>query len=951
MLLPLLLGAQVALTPHLVKDMRPEKVPELSVFKGVGRGVGDVLFFRAGGAEPGLWCTDGTEAGTYRVFDELPDHQIDGDGAVTVAGNAVYAPILSWRTLRRLDAGETNLVTSDGTTPGTHVVGPISEWLGGASCGEGKVCFVGAINRIGVTDGTAAGTAILVQTSPRPALTPWASEMTAFGKRAFFNTVDEDAGRCIPQNDSPDLCGELWITDGTAAGTHLFKDLNPGSWPSTPEFFFVSKRGKLYFRSILPNEHSLDSRCVFWSSDGTPEGTQPLRTDDPFLCTTNAAITEAGGHVYYLGGGGVMQTDGTSDSTVAVWPKNSEYSRSVWNVGAAGESALIATRGGLWASRGAEPIHLVDGPVTLLGSPTVSGLGYFALSGDLWSSDGTADGTRKLFRLPDSRLLAPVATTPRQFYYRNVDMDLFVSDGTESGTRRIELSTPVGASSFPKELLPFGDKMFFATGGPTFTGPGDPSRYNISDGTAAGTFPLATLLNPEPMFLHEGRVYYRDSSELWTTDGTAAGTRRVSDWLGAPGVSNPPSFIGQTAIFAAAGQEEVLMRRDADGTVTSLGLKSGFLREFVAVGDRVAFWKQADGGISLMITDGTSAGTKLVAEGVATRGWLLPFGDRGLFAAWSPAEHVVLWSTDFTEAGTHPLKTISTAFDNYPKLATTWQGLAILAVGNFDPTGEQGQIVWRSDGTPEGTFALSDQRFDYVLAEGSALTLIRQFYIDSNTLGWEIWTSDGSTAGTRLLTSGKGMLKSAPFTLPTGEVAIAHMNGDSELDVRTARTNRVTPVDLGMLDLQFFPAAYAGGRLYFRGCRTATGCELWSVPLNGTAERADTATLQITYRGTAQTATGRAAVFRVHMETSGTARPTVVATTVDGTLTAANDYVPFTRTIFFDDDRDVTLVVPLRSEDRDGTMSVVLSSPVNASIEQAMATAVIAPPRRRAARH
>jgi hypothetical protein len=71
-----------------------------------------------------------------------------------------------------------------------------------------------------------------------------------------------------------------------------------------------------------------------------------------------------------------------------------------------------------------------------------------------------------------------------------------------------------------------------------------------------------------------------------------------------------------------------------------------------------------------------------------------------------------------------------------------------------------------------------------------------------------------------------------------------------------------------------------------------------------------------------------------------------VATTVDGTLTAAKDYVPFTKTIVFDDDRDVTLVVPLRSDDARGMMSVILSSPTNATIEQGIATAVIGDRRR-----
>jgi hypothetical protein len=88
------------------------------------------------------------------------------------------------------------------------------------------------------------------------------------------------------------------------------------------------------------------------------------------------------------------------------------------------------------------------------------------------------------------------------------------------------------------------------------------------------------------------------------------------------------------------------------------------------------------------------------------------------------------------------------------------------------------------------------------------------------------------------------------------------------------------------------------------------------------------------------------------METSGSAHPTVVATTADGTMRAGQEYVPFTKTITFENDHDVTLVVPLLSEKVTGTMSVILSDAANATITQGVATAVVSPySRRRAAGH
>lgn len=56
------------------------------------------------------------------------------------------------------------------------------------------------------------------------------------------------------------------------------------------------------------------------------------------------------------------------------------------------------------------------------------------------------------------------------------------------------------------------------------------------------------------------------------------------------------------------------------------------------------------------------------------------------------------------------------------------------------------------------------------------------------------------------------------------------------------------------------------------------------------------------------------------------------SSTADGTLRAPEDYVPFSRKIVFDDDRDVTLVVPLTGSRDSGSLSVVLSSPTGAVI-------------------
>ena len=69
-----------------------------------------------------------------------------------------------------------------------------------------------------MTDGTAAGTALVADINPGSAQLLRADGFTALGNgKALFSADDGTHGQ------------ELWVTDGTAAGTALVADINPGS--------------------------------------------------------------------------------------------------------------------------------------------------------------------------------------------------------------------------------------------------------------------------------------------------------------------------------------------------------------------------------------------------------------------------------------------------------------------------------------------------------------------------------------------------------------------------------------------------------------------------------------------------------------------------------------------------------------------------------------------------
>ncbi|MEL7053646.1 MAG: DUF4347 domain-containing protein, partial [Cyanobacteria bacterium J06588_5] len=81
--------------------------------------------------------------------------------------------------------------------------------------------------------------------------------LTEFDGKLFFNADDGVNG------------DELWVSDGTAAGTQLVADINPGSGDSNPGIF-TEFDDKLFFGA---NSGDTVERGL-WVSDGTAAGTQ-----------------------------------------------------------------------------------------------------------------------------------------------------------------------------------------------------------------------------------------------------------------------------------------------------------------------------------------------------------------------------------------------------------------------------------------------------------------------------------------------------------------------------------------------------------------------------------------------------------------------------------------------------------------------------------------------------
>ena len=513
---------------------------------------------------------------------------------------------------------------------------------------------------------------------------------------------------------------------------------------------------------------------------------------------------------------------------------------------------------------------------------------YFAAGGggsddrELWKTDGTAAGTERLLDIePGPVGSRPVSLTvlDDKLYFTArttaTGRELWESDGTPSGTALVVEHCPGDCDGFWEEQWsPFGDSRVLQE----FAG-----RLLVLTGALGGPFELhvlqnapselvllksgvAWILGPFPgvgnRFFFEGCEQSVDC-ELWSSDGTPAGTALVADIRPGAEGSNL-TFIGalgsELLFFAddgSSGQELWKSDGTEPGTMLLADIAAGaassapFLDRFpgLRINGRMVF--RADDGIhgdEFWTTDGTAGGTKLLVDiwpgPVTSQAWG-GFGDRivvgsdGLFSANNLAVGFATWATDGTPAGTRLF------------LDSNWQGSAIeleallgtprlqagalgdrLLFGADD--GASGEELWITDGTAGGTGLVADLEPGEAVP-GLPLGSNPHRFLDGGGVGLvgaggASWATDGTTAGTVELSSGsvQGPFLPRPGGQPGGFYVQINPENGSELvatDGTAAGTVVLVPGAKGA------PAILGESLLLFRRDTSASGEELWAYPL------------------------------------------------------------------------------------------------------------------------
>ena len=465
-------------------------------------------------------------------------------------------------------------------------------------------------------------------------------------------------------------------------------------------------------------------------------------------------------------------------------------------------------------------------------------------------TDGTPSGTRILLPASLKILGKPVLLQDKFFFPRataKTGVELFVSEGGPSSLRLFADLAPGPQSSFPKGLCRSGGRLFFDT---------KTSGLWASDGTVAGTRNFAPKMRfaeygwlirgtyrvPVP----GGRILFAGVSdrygiEPFVTDGTSAGTRLLakiaadSDGDASPG----PLLAGAQGLFFQA--EQLYFH--------------GF------------FFKPTQGSVGkgFGIHDGWDPLLPPV---------LLSQGDRLLYpkrkTRSGPNEP---WVTDGSPAGAFSLQSF---FNPAPKELRGFFG----GVGTETLILGKGHRLWRSDGTKKGSLYLGQpfgtqglgrlrvlpgaRRFWFLheqkaqvslwkLDRGArALTLVKSFVarpagtaclqalgdrcvfqLLDPVRGFQLWASDGSAAGTRLLANTKGALSADPARPPLILGGRLYLTGESVAGKRSVyRTDGTAKgtakaFSLPALGMKRMEAVATETQLFLLGSDAKTGTELW----------------------------------------------------------------------------------------------------------------------------
>ncbi len=660
------------------------------------------------------------------------------------------------------------LMCSDGTPEGTRSVCESeamlhTQWL---TALNDKVVFaadaLGCGNELWASDGTTEGTRMLMDI--RPGEMPSAiAQLYAHQGRACFQADDGQHGL------------ELWVTDGTPEGTHMVKDIAPGKVGSDPHYF-LGISDAVYFAA---NDGVAGTEL--WRTDGTSAGTVRVSNltgasgagsvwspasfrEKVFFC---ADSSDHGEEVFRFDPktGEVSLLKDIVPGPAGSGPDDLTPHRYcmffVCNDGVRGEE--------LWLTDGTErEVHIaldlraVGVEHTASSSPTEltafgNGLLFAATDiehgAELWTSDGSDNGTVLLADIapgPDDAAPRDFCVFEQRAFFSaqtaESGRELYFTDGSTTGTRLVRDIRPGPAGSEPKLLLIAGDRLFFTAE--------DADRDRVlwcSSGSLEGTRPVADIVSGLSNVRLEACAEY--DGLLYLAGQDTAGIRKVFRL----DLAKSELRSLEIALREVPMQCSALLEPDS--------MSRGVL-PLPRIGDAAFFGAYtAEHGRELWVAHGGAREAKLLADAFPGRASSCPtcltiLGNRLLFIAEDPQLGRVLFQSDGTPEGTAVCRPFDLGGPAWPpikalEVAALDEHTLILAAPH--PTrGEIGEgglhvLSGKGENLVLQPLAIPPARYHLPPHQLTASGGLVYFTCDDGVYGEELWATDGTSTGTRLI--------------------------------------------------------------------------------------------------------------------------------------------------------------------------------------------------------
>jgi trimeric autotransporter adhesin len=811
---------------------------------------GDSLFFLAKENNqsnyPKLWLTDGTSAGSKRLTD-LSDFDQQGDYKILInhKGKIYYTvrESSSYTYLNSTDGNSINKIKNFGTYSSivsAHILRDTVFFMVQTSFGSSLELWK--------TDGTNANT----------------TKVTTVANSPYYFDFTNDRGYTVVNNklifylSSNGTGAEPWVSDGTAAGTYILKDITIGTNGSNPQYF--TPRGTEVF--FLAESNKL------WKTDGTTAGT--VLAANSLDGTTNynaSSITPFKGELYIkVNSTKLFKTSGSTFTEI----KNG---LSIYNSGrtvSTNNLMFFVNRNGneydLWKSDGTtvgtQKIKTIATSSSYLDIKIQAGLSKcyllivkyandnFDSFGEHWVSDGSVAGTQKINDLNTTFTVGSTSTAIKviadNYYFTVFDdingFELWKSNGTNAGTQIVKnINTSIGSSE-PQQFIATTNTVFFTAndiknGRELWKTDGNPNNTQLyadfnNNGGMGGVVSYGSDITS--MATLNGVIIAQVANTLMRIDGiTPPAQINRMNWVNPPSpeLTNYNNKIFYAGWSGSHGRElwttdgiSASLVKDltvgyADSSPTRFMVSGLFL--YFTTNSNTKLWK----------SDGTEAGTILVKEffGGSVQSDLVSLNGKIYFRAYDYSNGSELWVSDGTNAGTTVVR------DIYPGGGSSSPYNMTALNGYIYFTAYDGSVysIWKTDGTFANTSAIFTG-YSFNLA-----TLKNKLYFiayDNVSGNQALWETDGIRANNKIV---KVFLQNLPSIskffnienkylvfdiLPnssTDELWISDGTGNETKKVKTIRNTSISsasPIS------EYF---YHNKKLYFAADDGINGKELW----------------------------------------------------------------------------------------------------------------------------